>query len=273
MACATKRAGSPTVDERAPPRKHTTQQQQQQLTSAAVVNEATAAASHPALRLRYLAAGETAWQPRDSTVALNVRLDGRIVPSLQGGARVSYSHVVVLDGFTDEGVRSQLLGFLTKPGTAAGDWGSELAQSQLEIIITPSFGAGSGNTNQAGADQRAKNALGCALQHGSDNRSGRADLAAGMAEASGAEVMKGAVGGARMRSVQRQCESAPSSAAEVARGGALPRDKWERQTADRADVPPTWGVKEHVLRQLGSGHLAAVQVRTGPKQCHAAQSS
>lgn len=60
---------------------------------------------------------ETAWDPeKDAHVSMNVRLDGCIVPTEQGdvGARVSYSHVVVLDDFVDERSRLQLLHHLSE---------------------------------------------------------------------------------------------------------------------------------------------------------------
>eukprot|EP00889_Picochlorum_renovo_P003973 jgi/Picre1/31003/NNA_006361.t1 len=60
---------------------------------------------------------ETAWDPeRDAHVSMNVRLDGCIVPTEEGdvGARVSYSHVVVLDDFVDERSRLQLLHHLSE---------------------------------------------------------------------------------------------------------------------------------------------------------------
>lgn len=61
----------------------------------------------------------TSWDPRSVNVTMNVRLDGAIVPSAglssSMGARVSYSHVVVLDDFVDDVSRKQLLSFLTSP--------------------------------------------------------------------------------------------------------------------------------------------------------------
>ena len=60
---------------------------------------------------------QTAWQPGQTRVTANVRCDARIVPSASDkGARVSYSHVVVLDQFFDEPTRSGLLDLLTSPG-------------------------------------------------------------------------------------------------------------------------------------------------------------
>lgn len=52
-----------------------------------------AVATHP-LPFRLLPAGETEWDPSEASVALNVRLDGCIVPSEASaeGARIAYSH-------------------------------------------------------------------------------------------------------------------------------------------------------------------------------------
>ena len=49
---------------------------------------------------------------------MNVRLDARIVPSPASaeGARLDYSHVVVIDHFFDEPQRAELLAQLTHPG-------------------------------------------------------------------------------------------------------------------------------------------------------------
>lgn len=57
------------------------------------------AAPHP-LPFRLLPAGETSWDPSEAAVALNVRLDGCIVPSEASaeGARIAYSHAGVGEG-------------------------------------------------------------------------------------------------------------------------------------------------------------------------------
>lgn len=44
-------------------------------------------------------------------------------------------------------------------------------------------------------------------------------------------------------------------------GCQLPADRWERRTTDMAGAAPTWGVKQHVLRELAEGRLPAMQVR------------
>ena len=38
-----------------------------------------------------------------------------------------------------------------------------------------------------------------------------------------------------------------------------PDDKWERETADGADMPKTWGLKDSVLQELAKGNLPAMQ--------------
>lgn len=40
----------------------------------------------------------------------------------------------------------------------------------------------------------------------------------------------------------------------------LPAARWERRTTDMAGAAPTWGVRPHVLQQLASGQLPAMQV-------------
>ena len=82
------------------------------------------------LPLRYLRVHDTTWQPGDAKPTLNVRLDGRIVQSAAGGARIAYSHIVVLDDFIDEQTRAELLAFLTAPG------GSSSAGSSVSATAT-----------------------------------------------------------------------------------------------------------------------------------------
>jgi hypothetical protein len=55
------------------------------------------------------------WQ-QQLKVTLNIALDGCIVPTQSGAARVDYSHLVVLDNFLDEPTRQQLLDYITEPG-------------------------------------------------------------------------------------------------------------------------------------------------------------
>lgn len=57
----------------------------------------------------------TSWEPAHSNpkITLNTVLDGCIVPTESGAARVDYSHLVVLDNFIDEDTRQQLLDYLT----------------------------------------------------------------------------------------------------------------------------------------------------------------
>ncbi|KAK9804411.1 hypothetical protein WJX72_011538 [[Myrmecia] bisecta] len=73
----------------------------------------------PPLKLRALQTHETGWDPASVKVAINARLDARIVPSAASpdGARLDYAHIVVLDDFFGEDERVALLGFLTAP-----DW-------------------------------------------------------------------------------------------------------------------------------------------------------
>jgi len=74
------------------------------------------AARNP-LVMRTLATHPTSWLPSSVTVAMNLRMDGCIVPSETEGARVSYSYVVALDNFIDDDTRKELKDFLV--GAAA----------------------------------------------------------------------------------------------------------------------------------------------------------
>ncbi len=246
-----------------PPPPQQQQQQQQQPPIASPVDDEVFL-PESALQLRYLAAGDTVWQPHDATVALNVRLDGCIVPSLQGSARVSYSHVVVLDGFTDEAVRSKLLGFLTDPAATAEPAAGHTGQVHHFEGRSPGRSAEHGVSSVGGAVQKEAGAAERApksvlQQNGDQDRS----VVAASDEATGAAAARQEAATDTVASTETQTQPAQEIAAVVAQarpGSMLPHSKWERQTADRSDLPPTWGVKEHVLRQLGNGQIAAVQV-------------
>ena len=72
------------------------------------------------LAWRWLQTQPSSWTPGAVSPTLNLRLDGRIVPSAAvGGARVSFSHLVVLDGFFGEPERQEMMGFLTGGNAAA----------------------------------------------------------------------------------------------------------------------------------------------------------
>lgn len=49
-------------------------------------------------------------------VSLNVALESCFLPTADGGHRVSWGHVVVLDNFIPNEVREKLLGLITMPG-------------------------------------------------------------------------------------------------------------------------------------------------------------
>ena len=133
---------------------------------------------------RWLATHESDWSLDRLSPTLNLRLDGRIVPSAAaGGARVSFSHLVVLDGFFGEPERQELAGFLTGQSAASGE-----------------------------ADD--KNAASIAADESADDRD-----------------------------------------------GTVPGPRWERATADRAGLPPTWGLKVNFRRILaGLPHLLTCTV-------------
>lgn len=194
------------------------------------------------LPLRYLRGRSTGWQPSTAAVTLNVRLDGRIVPSAGGGARVSYSHIAVLDGFIDEPTRGALLGFLTRPagtdaaadGGAAGG-GAESAQGVAGAgaagIAAHGGRAGGGNGGQSG-----------------EGAAGGRHAAVGttrLTEGGGTTTGGGAAGGTAAAGTGAGAATSAGVADEV-----LPGDKWERRTADQAGLTPTWGVKVGMLRCL-----------------------
>ena len=64
-------------------------------------------ASIAPFEFKYIATHPTSWDPNSLEIPLNIRLDGCIVPSSSAaeGARISYSHVVVLDGLVDDDTR------------------------------------------------------------------------------------------------------------------------------------------------------------------------
>ena len=99
------------------------------------------------LPLRYLRGCDTTWQPADAKPTLNVRLDGRIVQSAGSGARIAYSHIVVLDDFIDETTRAELMAFLTSP--AAGSPVSAAAEAASAADIPQSAAAEEGVADDA----------------------------------------------------------------------------------------------------------------------------
>lgn len=156
------------------------------------------ARAHPIpFRLLDTGAG-TSWDPGSANVTLNVRLDGCICPSEASpeGARIGYSHAVVLDDFIPDAIRRQLLLFLLY---------------------------GDGSTSGAPTD-----------------RPGDPDP--------------------RQQQQQQQFER-QQRAHQGAEGRRvlLPSARWERRTTDMAGAAPTWGVRPHVLQQLASGQLPAMQ--------------
>ncbi|KAI3427134.1 hypothetical protein D9Q98_007071 [Chlorella vulgaris] len=69
--------------------------------------------AHP-LPFTLLPTAPSSWDPAAVSPTLNIRLDGCIVPSeaSEQGARIAYSHAVVIDGFVEDCTRGQLLDFL-----------------------------------------------------------------------------------------------------------------------------------------------------------------
>jgi hypothetical protein len=62
----------------------------------------------------YLATHPTTWDPNSLKIPLNIRLDGCIVPSETApeSARISYSHIIVLDGLVDDATRKAIQNIL-----------------------------------------------------------------------------------------------------------------------------------------------------------------
>lgn len=88
--------------------------------------------------LRHLEVHRTCWDPASVRVAMNVRLDARLVPCRAGGPgqgtgagslRVDYGHMVVLDDFFGEAERAELLADLTAPAWDHRQVGSLLASA------------------------------------------------------------------------------------------------------------------------------------------------
>jgi hypothetical protein len=105
-----------------------------------------------ALGLQLLATHVTTWSPdgvggragRPLRVAMNLALDGAIVPTLDGAARTDYTRVIVFDNFLDDATRRELLDFLTAPGWA----GPEPPGAQWERATcdaAPDAGGGGGD--------------------------------------------------------------------------------------------------------------------------------
>lgn len=90
---------------------------------------------------RPLRTHDTTWvpAPNNPKVTLNVVLDGCIVPTESGAARVDYSHLVLLDNFIDERTRQQLLDCLTgrtrRTGRTAGLLPSALYQQPKRMLF------------------------------------------------------------------------------------------------------------------------------------------
>ena len=72
------------------------------------------------LHLIPVATHPTPWDPAALRVSMNLRLDGCIVPSEREGARLSYSHLAVLDDFLDDATRRELRDFLVAPQEEGG---------------------------------------------------------------------------------------------------------------------------------------------------------
>ncbi|KAL4855298.1 hypothetical protein ACK3TF_004052 [Chlorella vulgaris] len=78
--------------------------------------------AHP-LPFTLLPTAPSSWDPAAVSPTLNIRLDGCIVPSeaSEQGARIAYSHAVVIDDFVEDCTRGQLLDFLLNGSEADAD--------------------------------------------------------------------------------------------------------------------------------------------------------
>lgn len=83
----------------------------------------SASAAVPPFDFKYLATHPTSWDPKSLEIPLNIRLDGCIVPSSSAseGARISFSHVVVLDGLVDDPTRQEIQRILVSTDDDGGD--------------------------------------------------------------------------------------------------------------------------------------------------------
>ena len=91
----------------APPEQEDIEKEKEHTTT---VNTITTAAAAIPFQFNYLPHRPTSWDPQSLEIPLNIRLDGCIVPSSHAleGARISYSHVVVLDGLVDDPLRKEI---------------------------------------------------------------------------------------------------------------------------------------------------------------------
>ncbi|KAL4444049.1 hypothetical protein ABPG75_011786 [Micractinium tetrahymenae] len=173
---------------------------------AAPAGGAQPAAPHPIPFALLNTGAGTSWDPASANVTLNVRLDGCICPSEASpeGARISYSHAVVLDEFIPDSVRHQLLQFLLHGDDSTG------SQANGAVGSAPT----EHHHQQQQPDQQ---------QH------------------------------------QEQQQTGQQGGPEGPRQQPLPAARWERRTTDMAGAAPTWGVRQHVLRELASGRLPVMQ--------------
>ena len=104
------------------------------------------------LSWRFIATHDTCWDPSEAMPTLNLRLDGRVVPSAfpnEGCARVSFSHVVVLDNFIGEPEREALMTFLTGSSDNVSDPAGQGTSSQSHTGLETA-GGGSGTPTMMG---------------------------------------------------------------------------------------------------------------------------
>ena len=164
------------------------------------------------------------------SVPLNVRVDGRIVPSLASpdGARVDFSHIVVLDGLFGENERSGLWNQLVGESAA----GQSLCAGGEVPKLKPEFPMHQAQGSHSKCDGPKPQVRPSAPAHSTSG---------------GFQRLASTSLGPPQGSLPLQ----------------PPWDRWERKTADRAGLPGTWGLRSHVLDLLAWGQIpAAIEVQT-----------
>ncbi|KAK9816066.1 hypothetical protein WJX74_005816 [Apatococcus lobatus] len=184
------------------------------------------------------------WDPAtmELSVPLNIQLDGRIVPSPASpdGARVDFSHVIVLDGLFEEKQRAEL--WDTFIGSAVPSATSSRVQNHAPPEMADQNYCCPISTQQQQRKQQ---------QQPSDRfrreTMGRADPQPSPPMIHG-------------------LQTDPAASSNESNNQSLempPTDRWERRTADTTGLPGTWGLKPHMLALLARSQVpAAIEVQT-----------
>jgi hypothetical protein len=199
-------------------------------------------ARHP--HLQPLATHATAWDPASVKVTLNLRLDGCIVPTSRGGARVDYAHLV----------RSLCA---ARMSTRTADLCSGLPCSMA--------GCAGPRTCTRGRQRRAcvrvprRTHSQVVLDNFLDEptRSGLWDFLTNPRDthADTAHAAPGGSGGDAAAHAPPRGDATHGSSTTCA--ADPPASKWQRATADAAAHPATWGLRPEQLAAFAQGALPA----------------